>query len=118
MYRSSVCKFIQGILSLLDEGRDIGFEQVIEMKDYASRRRLRVTAQLVRRDANGCMAVKVEWVNEAPKPYRAQVRVSFLDGQGLPVHEISAVTGQGVKGLVYNVARLLRKTPRTLEENG
>ncbi len=34
MYRSSVRKFIQGVLSLLDEGRDISFEHVIELKDY------------------------------------------------------------------------------------
>jgi hypothetical protein len=34
MYRSSVRKFIQGVLNLLDEGRDISFEQVIELKDY------------------------------------------------------------------------------------
>jgi hypothetical protein len=34
MYRSSVRKFIQGVLSLLDEGRDIGFEQVAELKEY------------------------------------------------------------------------------------
>ena len=34
MYRSSVRKFIQGVLSLLDEGRDISFEQVAELKDY------------------------------------------------------------------------------------
>jgi hypothetical protein len=35
MYRSSVRKFIQGVLNLLDEGRDISFEQVAELKDYS-----------------------------------------------------------------------------------
>ena len=34
MYRSSVRKFIQGVLSLLDEGRDISFDQVAELQDY------------------------------------------------------------------------------------
>jgi hypothetical protein len=34
MYRSSVRKFIQGVLSLLDEGRDLSFEQIEELKDY------------------------------------------------------------------------------------
>jgi len=34
MYRSSVRKFIQGVLSLLDEERDISFEQVAELKEY------------------------------------------------------------------------------------
>jgi len=34
MYRSSVRKFIQGVLSLIDEGRDLTFDQVIELKDY------------------------------------------------------------------------------------
>jgi len=34
MYRSSVRKFIQGVLSLLDEGRDIDFSQVGELKGY------------------------------------------------------------------------------------
>jgi hypothetical protein len=34
MYRSSVRKFVQGVLSLLDEGRDLSFDQVVELKDY------------------------------------------------------------------------------------
>lgn len=34
MYRSSVRKFIQGVLSLLDEGRDLSFEQIAELHDY------------------------------------------------------------------------------------
>jgi hypothetical protein len=34
MYRSSVRKFIQGVLSLLDEGRDIRFEQITGLQDY------------------------------------------------------------------------------------
>lgn len=34
MYRSSVRKFIQGVLSLLDEGRDLSFEQITELRDY------------------------------------------------------------------------------------
>jgi len=34
MYRSSVRKFIQGVLSLLDEGRDLSFDDVVELKDY------------------------------------------------------------------------------------
>ena len=34
MYRSSVRKFIQGVLGLLDEGRDITFEQMKEFKDF------------------------------------------------------------------------------------
>ena len=34
MYRSSVSKFIQGVLSLLDEGRDLSFDDVKELKDY------------------------------------------------------------------------------------
>ena len=34
MYRSSVRKFIQGVLSLLDEGRDLSFDQVVELKEY------------------------------------------------------------------------------------
>jgi hypothetical protein len=34
MYRSSVSKFIQGVLSLLDEGRDLSFDDIKELKDY------------------------------------------------------------------------------------
>jgi len=34
MYRSSARKFIQGVLSLLDEGRDISFDQVADLKEY------------------------------------------------------------------------------------
>ena len=34
MYRSSVRKFIQGVLSLLDEGRDLSFEQIADLQDY------------------------------------------------------------------------------------
>ena len=34
MYRSSVRKFIQGVLGFIDEGRDITFDQVVELKDY------------------------------------------------------------------------------------
>lgn len=34
MYRSSVRKFVQGVLSLLDEGRDLSFDQVFELKDF------------------------------------------------------------------------------------
>jgi hypothetical protein len=34
MYRSSVRKFIQGVLSLIDEGRDLTFDQVVELKDF------------------------------------------------------------------------------------
>lgn len=35
MYRSSVKKFIQGVLGLLDEGRDLRFEDVASrLKDY------------------------------------------------------------------------------------
>ena len=34
MYRSSVRKFIQGVLSLLDEGRDLTLEQITELQDY------------------------------------------------------------------------------------
>jgi len=35
MYRSSVRKFIQGVLSLLDEGRDVRFDQIQELRDYS-----------------------------------------------------------------------------------
>lgn len=34
MYRSSVRKFVQGVLSLLDEGRDLTFEQVADLRGY------------------------------------------------------------------------------------
>ncbi len=34
MYRSSVRKFIQGVLSLLDEGRDLTLEQITKLQDY------------------------------------------------------------------------------------
>ena len=34
MYRSSARKFVQGVLSLLDEGRDIAFDEVAALKDY------------------------------------------------------------------------------------
>ena len=34
MYRSSVRKFVQGVLSLLDEGRDVSFEQIEELRDF------------------------------------------------------------------------------------
>ncbi len=34
MYRSSVRKFVQGVLSLLDEGRDLSFEQIAELRDF------------------------------------------------------------------------------------
>lgn len=35
MYRSSVRKFIQGVLSLLDEGRDLTFDDVQRLQDYS-----------------------------------------------------------------------------------
>lgn len=34
MYRSSVRKFIQGVLSLLDEGRDLSFDQIKGLQEY------------------------------------------------------------------------------------
>jgi hypothetical protein len=34
MYRSSVRKFIQGVLSLLDEGRDVSFDQAADLKEF------------------------------------------------------------------------------------
>ncbi len=34
MYRSSARKFVQGVLSLLDEGRDISFEQAADLKEF------------------------------------------------------------------------------------
>ena len=34
MYRSSVCRFIQGVLSLIDAGRDLTFDDVAELSDY------------------------------------------------------------------------------------
>jgi len=34
MYRSSVRKFIQGVLGLLDEGRDLSFDQMVDLKDF------------------------------------------------------------------------------------
>jgi len=34
MYRSSARKFIQGVLSLIDEDRDLTFDQVVELKDF------------------------------------------------------------------------------------
>jgi hypothetical protein len=34
MYRSSVGKFIQGVLSLLDEGRDVTFDQATDLKEF------------------------------------------------------------------------------------
>jgi len=34
MYRSSARKFVQGVLSLLDEGRDLSFEQATELQDF------------------------------------------------------------------------------------
>jgi len=35
MYRSSAKKFVQGVLALLDEGRDIRFEDVGQLEDYS-----------------------------------------------------------------------------------
>ena len=35
MYRSSVRKFVQGVLSLLDEGRDLTFDDVQRLQDYS-----------------------------------------------------------------------------------
>ncbi len=34
MYRSSAKKFTQGVLNLIDEGRDLSFEDVSKLKDY------------------------------------------------------------------------------------
>jgi len=34
VYRSSVRKFTQGVLSLLDEGRDVSFDQATDLKDF------------------------------------------------------------------------------------
>jgi len=34
MYRSSVRKFVQGVLSLLDEGRDVSFDQAADLKEF------------------------------------------------------------------------------------
>ena len=34
MYRSSVRKFIHGVLSLMDEGRDLRFDQLGELHDF------------------------------------------------------------------------------------
>jgi len=38
MYRSSARKFVQGVLSLLDEGRDVTFEQATELQDFTIER--------------------------------------------------------------------------------
>jgi len=38
MYRSSARKFVQGVLSLLDEGRDVTFEQATELHDFTIER--------------------------------------------------------------------------------
>jgi hypothetical protein len=34
MYRSSARKFVQGVLSLLDEGRDVSFEQAEDLQEF------------------------------------------------------------------------------------
>jgi len=34
MYRSSARKFVQGVLGLLDEGRDVSFDQAADLKDF------------------------------------------------------------------------------------
>jgi hypothetical protein len=34
MYRSSARKFVQGVLSLLDEGRDVSFEQAADLQEF------------------------------------------------------------------------------------
>jgi len=34
MYRSSARKFVQGVLSLLDEGRDVTFEQAADLQEF------------------------------------------------------------------------------------
>jgi hypothetical protein len=34
VYRSSARKFVQGVLSLLDEGRDVSFDQAAELQDF------------------------------------------------------------------------------------
>ena len=34
MYRSSVRKFIQSVLGMIDEGRDIAFSDVAKLQDY------------------------------------------------------------------------------------
>jgi len=34
MYRSSARKFVQGVLSLLDEGRDVSFDQAADLKEF------------------------------------------------------------------------------------
>ena len=35
MYRSSVRKFVQGVLGLLDEGRDVSFDQAADLREFS-----------------------------------------------------------------------------------
>jgi len=34
MYRSAARKFVQGVLGLLDEGRDVSFDQAADLKEF------------------------------------------------------------------------------------
>jgi GTP-binding protein len=52
-------------------------------------------------------------LHENQKPAR-ELR-QFLEEKRLPVHEISAVTGAGVKELMRSTARILKSTPRANE---
>jgi hypothetical protein len=54
----------------------------VRVGDYATCKHVRVAGQNVMRDAEGKLAVEVQWANEATEPYKAQVRVCFFDAQG------------------------------------
>ena len=55
----------------------------VSFLDYATCRRLRVLDHAFERDESGRLIVWVTWLNAAPKPYKAYIRVEFLDASGL-----------------------------------
>ena len=55
----------------------------VELDDYATWRRITVVQHEAQRDKEGRLVVKVTWLNTKTKPYRAQVRVEFLDENGM-----------------------------------
>jgi len=56
----------------------------VRLLDYPTCRRMRVTAHKAERNELGRLVVTVRWLNRGRRPYKAEVRVRFVDEQGLP----------------------------------
>ncbi len=56
----------------------------IQFGDFATCRRMRVVGHIAERDREGRFVVRVTWLNNTQKYYKAQIRMSFFDRKGLP----------------------------------